>query len=205
MLKRTWGVGLLLVTCACGGANSTSASSPTMPSSNKTATSPSSSLSTPSAPPESGTITFGGLTAAANRSPVTTYTELGFTVAATSGNWMAVTSYGKPAPFIEFEVPGGTTVVGAIQISAGGAKFGFNSVDLYSSTTKIPYTITGLRNSATIFTVTDTVPNTFGNFKTVINPQAADSIDTLNISLTNPAAPCCTNPVGIDNIVVFVK
>ena len=118
---------------------------------------------------------------------------------------MALTGYGKPAPFIEFEVPGGTTVVGAIQISAGGAKFGFTAIDVYSSTTRIPYTINGLRNAATIFALADTVPNTFGTFKTVINPQAADTIDTLNISLTNAAAPCCTNPMGIDNIVVVVR
>jgi hypothetical protein len=47
-----------------------------------------------------------------------------------------------------------------------------------------------------------TLPNTFGNFLTVLNPQAADLIDTLVISLSNPAAPCCANPMGVDNIAV---
>jgi len=27
-------------------------------------------------------------------------------------------------------------------------------------------------------------------------------IDTLTITLTNPAAPCCENPMGLDNIVL---
>jgi hypothetical protein len=205
MLKRAAIVALLLAAGACGGGDSTSSPSPATSPSNSAAASPFNSFSTSPTPPSSGTISFAGLGAAANRSPISAYTELGFTVATTSGSWLALTSYGKPAPFIEFEVPGGTTAVGAIQITAGGATFAFRSVDLYSSTTKIPYTITGLRNSATTFTLADTVPNTFGNFKTVINPQAGAAIDTLTISLTNPAAPCCTNPVGVDNIVVVVK
>jgi len=47
-----------------------------------------------------------------------------------------------------------------------------------------------------------TLPNTFGNFATVVNPQAADVIDTLVRRLSNPAAICCANPMGVDNIVV---
>src|SRR5439155_1992973 len=74
--------------------------------------------------------------------------------------------------------------------------FNFKSVDLYSSTTPIPYTITGLRNSTTTFTMAATLPNTFGNFATVVNPQAADVIDTLVIRLSNPAAICCANPMA---------
>jgi hypothetical protein len=47
-----------------------------------------------------------------------------------------------------------------------------------------------------------TLPNTFGTFVTVVNPAAAALIDTLVISLSNPSAPCCSNPMGVDNIVV---
>jgi len=80
--------------------------------------------------------------------------------------------------------------------------FSFRSVDLYSSTTPIPYTMTGLRNSSTVFTLADTLPNTFGNFKTVVNPNAAALINALSIVLTNAAAPCCRNPMGLDTIVL---
>jgi len=88
-------------------------------------------------------------------------------------------------------------------VSAGGAVFNFNSVDLYSSTTPIPYTITGFRNSSTVFTLAGTLPNTFGTFKTVVNPNAAAVIDTLSIVLTNTSG-CCGNgnPMGLDTIVL---
>ena len=41
---------------------------------------------------------------------------------------------------------------------------------------------------------------TFGKFATISSPNAAVPIDTLRIRLTNPSAPCCANPVGLDNI-----
>jgi hypothetical protein len=145
----------------------------------------------------STTITFGGLTGSA----FSTYPESGFTVSATSGNW-TVDGYGNPGPSIIFSAPAGSTVTGTIQVTAGGTVFSFGSVDLYSSTTPIPYTITGRRNSTTAFTMAATLPNTFGNFVTVANPHAAAMIDTLVISLSNPAAPCCSNPMGVDNIAV---
>src|SRR4029453_16703839 len=51
------------------------------------------------APASAATITFSGLL---TPSAFTTYTEAGFTVSATSGSWEAITSFGTPAPFIEF-------------------------------------------------------------------------------------------------------
>jgi hypothetical protein len=146
------------------------------------------------------TITFNGLTA--NGAAVTSYTESGFTVLTSSSDWVVSTTYGNPAPFIQFRAPAGTTVTRDVQVTAGGSAFSFMSVDLYSSTTPIPYTITGLRNSTTVFTLADMVPNTFGNFRTVANPRGTDAIDTLRISISNPAAPCCTNPMGLDNVVL---
>jgi hypothetical protein len=159
-----------------------------------------SNTTTPSpSAPQNVTVTFNGLTT--NSAPVTVYTESGFSVSAGPGDWGVITTYGRPAPFIEFWAHAGTVVTGQIQVfAAGHAPFRFTSVDLYSSTTPIPYTITGLRNDATVFTVTDTLPNTFGNFRTVMNPHGTDAIDLLTISLSNPAAPCCDNPMGLDNI-----
>jgi hypothetical protein len=74
------------------------------------------------------------------------------------------------------------------------------SVDVYSSTTKIPFEVTGSLHGAVVFTLHDVQGNTFDGFATVANPYAAAAADTLRIRLTNPAAPCCTNPVGLDNI-----
>jgi hypothetical protein len=148
----------------------------------------------------STTIGFGGLTATG--APLTTYTESGFTVSAMSADWSARTDFGTPAPFIQFWAPGGSTVSGEIQVRGSRSPFYFKSVDLYSSTTPVPYTIKGMRNATTVFTVTDTLPNTFGNFRTVANPHSADAIDTLSIVLTNAAAACCRNPMGLDTIVL---
>jgi hypothetical protein len=149
---------------------------------------------------DGGTIGFNSLTA--NGASFTTYTESGFTVSAMSGDWSVRTDYGSPAPFIQFWASGGSTVTGEIQIRTSGSPFYFRSVDLYSSTTPIPYTIKGVKSGSTVFTLTGTVQNTFGDFRTVVNPNAANAIDTLSMVLTNSAAACCRNPMGLDTIVL---
>jgi hypothetical protein len=144
------------------------------------------------------TIGFSSLLAPG---PFTTYAESGFDVSATSGNWEAFTNYGNPAPFIQFtRAADEPTITAQIEVTASGAPFSFVSVDLYSSISTIPYLITGFRNSSPVFSLTGTVPNTFGNFGTV-NSSSTQIIDTLRITLSNPATPCCSNPVGLDNIV----
>jgi hypothetical protein len=132
----------------------------------------------------------------------TTLTRCGLTVTGTTSNWMASTAYGRPAPFIQFVSPAGTTAVAELLVTSAGAKFMFQSVDLYSSTTPIPYAITGVVNSMTVLNIRGTQGNTFGNFATVANPQPTTLLDALLIHLTNPSAPCCSNPMGLDNIVL---
>jgi hypothetical protein len=156
----------------------------------------------PSPPaPRNVTLTFNGLTV--DGAPVTIYSESGFSISASTGSWVVKTTYGNPAPFIQFRASAPTAVTGQIQVSADGHRsFSFTSVDLYSSTTPIPYAITGVRDSVIAFTLADTLPNTFGNFRTVVNPRGTDVIDTLTISLTNASAPCCPNPMGLDTIVL---
>ncbi len=149
------------------------------------------------------TITFGGLSGVPNGSPVVTYGEGGFVVASVSGSWEAMTGYGKPAPAIIFKrLASEPTLTGEVRVGASGAVFGFSAIDLYSSVTTIPYTITGHRHSLLVLAVSGIVPNTFGNFATVVNPNPGVPIDTLLISLQNPAVGCCSNPVGLDNIVL---
>ena len=87
-------------------------------------------------PTTSYTVGFSALRE--NKAAFTTHVESGFTVSAVAGDWMAITTYGNPQPFVEFYAPAGTTGTGEIRITAGGAPFWLNSVDFYSSTTKIP-------------------------------------------------------------------
>lgn len=134
---------------------------------------------------------------------LSTYVESGFATSAVSGPWVVSTSYGNPAPFINFTNEAGQNpLTAAIQVTSSGSMFTFSSVDLYSSVTPIPYMITGFLNSAAVFSLEGTVPNTFGDFRTVVNSNSNDLIDSLTISLTNPAPTCCSNPMGLDNIAV---
>lgn len=149
------------------------------------------------------TITFNGLSGGANGAPVSIYTEAGFTITPTAQSWQAMTTLGNPAPFIQFVRRASQSAqVGELVITRSGDVFDFESMDLYSSITVIPHEVIGLRNGGVAFRFSATVPNTFGQFATVSNPNSRTAIDTLLIRLTNPATACCDNPVGIDNIVL---
>jgi hypothetical protein len=146
------------------------------------------------------TVGFSGLRE--NRTTFTTHVEFGFTISSVSGDWMTVTTFGNPQPFVQFDSPAGVTTTGEISIAADGMPFWLRSVDLYSSTTRIPYVIEGFLGSDPVFTVIDVLGNTFGNFARTPNPRADVPVDSVRIRLSNPSAPCCTNPMGVDNIVL---
>ena len=152
---------------------------------------------TPAGVLELGTLTFDNLTS--NGAAVSEYHERGFTLRFSGAGWTERHTYGNPRPFVYFDSAAGTSVTGTVEVSGGGQTFAFQSVDLYSSTTRIPYRIVGLRAGETVFTMEDQLPNTFGQFRTV-RLSAPAPIDTLRIALTNNAAPCCRNPMGLDNI-----
>jgi hypothetical protein len=150
-------------------------------------------------------IGFGGV--ATHGSAFSTYAEGEFTVDALSGPWTVNRTFGAPLPFIQFTRGGDASRTGEIRVTAAaGWPFRFISIDLYSSVTPIPYVITGMLDSATVFTLTGTVPNTFGRFATVSAATGHLAIDTLLIRVENPATPgcpaCSDNPVGVDNIAV---
>jgi len=151
-------------------------------------------------PSRSTSVTFRGLTA--NGAAISSYTESGFTVSPITASWVAITTFGNPAPSIQFAAPAGTSIPGEVRVAAGGSLFLFSGVDLYSSTTPIPYVITGFRSSSVVFTVTGTLPNPMGQFRTVASPYSDVAVDSLSIVLTDTAAPCCDNPMGIDNLVL---
>ena len=136
----------------------------------------------------------------ATGAPVTTYTRCGFTVTATTPNWVIWEQYGRPEPSIVFMSAAGQTTTAEIRVTAAAGTFKFRSVDVYSSTTPIPYVITGSLASAPVFSLQATEGNTFGNFATVSNPHRDALIDALVVRLSNPAASCCENSTGLDNI-----
>lgn len=179
-------LGCIVIALAAAGC---SGSAPTAPAATPA------TLTQVSSPGDS--VTFSGLK---EDGVVASYAENGFTVTASGGTWAARTGYGNPRPFVYFNAAKDENTTGRIEVAAGGATFHFKSVDLYASIIPIPYTITGLRNGAAVFTLTDTIPNTFGQFRTVSNPNGSAAIDTLRIELTN-APPCCVNPMGIDTLV----
>jgi hypothetical protein len=152
----------------------------------------------PASAPSAVTIDFDGVTDSA----FADFKEHGFGVRAKTSGWMGDTNFGDPPPFIEFETPAGVASTQSVIVTHGGRSFTFQSVAIYSSITTIPYKFRGSLNGLTKYVAKGTVPNTFGNFATVTNPDAATVIDRLVISVTNPLTACCSNPEGIDNIVV---
>lgn len=143
-------------------------------------------------------VTFAGLTT--NRAPVSTYVENGVTITTVSADWMAATTYGNPAPSLQFSSPAGEATQGEIRITAGG-RFSFSSIDLHSSTVGIPLVVEGTLGSELVLWSQKTFDTT-GSFFTFQNPRPRDAIDTLVIRMPNNSAPCCVNPMSVDNIVI---
>jgi len=108
-----------------------------------------------------------------------------------SGAWMAGTSYGHPAPYLYFSRWHRAGADRGTQRDRGRPPFTFGSVDVYASVTPIPYEIIGFLGSSTVFVLTGTQPNTYGNFATVANLYSSDVVDRVLIRLTNPATACC--------------
>jgi hypothetical protein len=202
---------LVTVVIGCGASESITGPSESTTGASESITGPSASgesvadqvpqiVPTPVKP--STTYTIGFSTLRENRAPLTAHVESGFRVFVISADWIALTTYGNPQPFIEFYGPAGVTTTGELRVTADGAPFWLNSIDFYSSTTKIPYVIEGFLNSEQMFAVTDVIGNTFGAFARRPNPKADVPVQEIRVRLSNPSAPCCSNPMGVDNIVV---
>ena len=147
------------------------------------------------------TIDFNGISGA-DGSPFTSYMEFGSTVTALTNNELVGQSSGNPGPYIYFVAQPNQTLTETIAVTEGGTKFSFSSIDLYSSITTIPYIFTGILNNSQVFVASGIVPHTFGKFATVMNPYSTVQIDTLDVTLTDATPPCCSNPMGLDNIVL---
>ena len=195
MRMRSAVVTLLLATAGCSGGQTLT--SPSLTTNQETSITDVSN---------GATITFDGF---ASNQPFSTAIQSGFTIDVTQGSWIAL------PPAIQFRADRGQTVTGQIRISAGGSRFRFQAVDLYSSTTPIPYAVqafqnfstgsssqSGLAFSASSVLDATVLGNTFGNYATVPSPDPSTFIAALVITLTNAAFPCCDNPMGLKNIVL---
>jgi hypothetical protein len=145
------------------------------------------------------TITFSGLTGA-NGTPVATYTEGGFTVTTTVGQFFQGQVFGNPVPSIVAGPIFGGPTNDAIAVADGGVPFTFSALDLATANANTAYTFTGTLLGAPVFSVNDTVspPQVFN---TVLSGVSADVIDRLVITANIGAGGTSTN---IDNIAVNV-
>jgi len=153
-------------------------------------------------PAAATTIDFNTL-AGSNGTPLTSYREGGYTVAATSGDVSVATNYGNPAPNLFFDFDYDPTGSGAVSVS-GQDPFNFISADLSSGSSLASqfstYTIAGFLNSQPVFTQSGTIFGSPTNaFVTVAATQAGVSIDQLYITESGGGSSLSAN---LDNIVV---
>lgn len=97
-------------------------------------------------------ITFDGLTGT-TADPLSAYTEDGFTVTPTLGEWKEAHVFGNPLPSIYVSELGPDTPFGNLQITAGGGLFVFNSLDLQAFNSGVGYEIRGSRGGTVLFSL----------------------------------------------------
>ncbi|HYZ61467.1 MAG TPA: PEP-CTERM sorting domain-containing protein [Acetobacteraceae bacterium] len=145
------------------------------------------------------TIDFNALRGG-NGKTFTSYTENGFTVSATSGNWQ-VAKFGNPKPAIQI-VFGRAGTPGAVTVTHSATPFTFSSLDLANAfglneDTAVSYSITGFLGTIQEFTQSGILSRT--GFVTVEALQPSTVIDSLVIT---EAPGRKSSSANIDNIVV---
>lgn len=153
-------------------------------------------------PAAATTIDFNTLSGS-NGTPFTSYTEGGYTVAATSGTVSVGTAYGNPAPNLVFDFDYDPTGSSAVSVSGPGT-FSFVSADLSSGSSFAgdlsTYVIAGYRNNQLVFTQSGTAPGSpTSAFVTVSATQLGNSIDRLDITEGGGGSSLSAN---LDNIVI---
>jgi hypothetical protein len=131
----------------------------------------------------------------------TSYNESTFSLnaTATSSSWAFIVPLQWSA-YAAFNSMPGVNTTGELTIVPTTPGFHFNSIDVYSEATSVPYEITGTGPGGTVFTWTGTVPNPSGGFVHLTNPYAAAPINQLSIKLIDQPPASITNYVGVDNI-----
>jgi len=140
--------------------------------------------------------TLGG----ANGSPFTSYTENGFTVATSAGQFFAAQSFGNPIPSI-FAGPagGGPTADSLLLTRAGGGDFSFDTFDLSANNGVTQYTLTGTLGGAPVFSVSSSLspPLSGFAFSTITPGTNADIVDAVTLAFTTAGTS-----FNVDNIAV---
>ena len=125
------------------------------------------------------TITFSGLPLT-GFPPLTTYSEGGFTVTNTTGQFYDGDNFGDPVPDLYmFHSTAGITVT-----ANDGGVFTFEDVDFANEADTATYSITGLLNGVDVFSTTGAVTGS-GTFAAYGTGYSGDSINALEVSLTN--------------------
>lgn len=138
------------------------------------------------------TIDFSG--APSSGTPLTTYTESGYTVANSSGQWYFVDFFGNPAPSIY------ASTTSSITVTDAGSLFDFSSVDLVNDVDSASYTFAGYDGATEVYSVSGSIPTDpsgSGVFRTYDSGEGSVDITSLVITITG-----ATDDPNIDNIVV---
>jgi PEP-CTERM motif-containing protein len=127
-------------------------------------------------------ITFDGLTGSTADPLTTPYSEDGFTVTPTLGEWKKGLIFGNPLPSIYVSELGLDTPFGNLQITSGGGLFTFNSLDLQAFNTAVGYEIRGSRGGTVLFSVANSQAAS-ANFQTLTGGGSL-AIDTLTFDIS---------------------
>jgi hypothetical protein len=146
------------------------------------------------------TITFSSLTGA-NGTPVAAYTEGGFTVTTTLGQFFQGQVFGNPIPSLFAGPAQGGPANDALDVTrSGGGLFNFDLVDLAANNGSVNFTFTGFLAGVQQYVFNGVEPGRppgpFG-FDTMTNPDAAIVIDDVRIDLD-----ILGTTANIDNIFV---
>ena len=140
------------------------------------------------------TIDFNGLPGA-NNDPFSTFTENGYTVTNSQGQFFVGELYGNPIPDI-FAGPAYGPATDAITVTAGGATFSLDQFDLSANNGATGYTLSGSLNGSSVFAVVGT-DSTLDAFITENPGLSADVIDSLTLQFTGSGTS-----FNVDNIVL---
>jgi hypothetical protein len=142
-----------------------------------------------------GVITFENLTGT-NGDPFTSYSEGGFTVNATAGQWFRGFEYGNPVPDI-FAGPEFGITPDTIDVTGGGL-FTFGGLDLSSNNGFTRYSFAGFLSGGLVLSQSGT-DSSLTTFITIPSTNSGVQIDSLFITLS-PGGDRSPSSYNIDNI-----
>ncbi|MBO1075038.1 PEP-CTERM sorting domain-containing protein [Roseomonas marmotae] len=132
----------------------------------------------------------------ANNPPFTSYSQDGFTLVNTAGQFYVGGVFGNPAPSIFSGRLYGSPSAAVTLTAAGGADFIFSAFDFASNNGATSYVLTGFQDGAEIFNISATSSVTSG-FITLTPGTASSVVDLVTLSFTGSGTS-----FNLDNIVV---